>query len=173
MATTTKTPEAKSSATTFPTRNDLPAETRIAVIDLCNQQLADLFDLHSQTKYAHWNVKGINFIGLHKLFDELAELVEGAADSVAERATALGGVAKGTARMAVASSLLPEFPTEKFTSADVVDALADRYAAASKAAREGIDQADDLGDKNTADLMTEVSRMLDQSLYFLEAHRQR
>ena len=55
-----------------------------------NQHLADTFDLMSQTKFAHWNVKGPNFIALHKLFDELAETLEGHVDEIAERATALG-----------------------------------------------------------------------------------
>src|SRR5688500_12486224 len=82
----------------FPTRNDLPEETRAKVCDLLNRLPAASFDLFSQTKQAHWNVKGRDFIQLHKLFDELAETLEGPIDEVAERVTALGGIAKGTAR---------------------------------------------------------------------------
>ena len=59
-------------ASTFKTSIDLPAKTRESVIVLLNQQLADTFDLLSQTKQAHWNVKGMNFIALHKLFDDVA-----------------------------------------------------------------------------------------------------
>ena len=81
----------------FPTHIDLPAETRQSVIKLLNQQLADTFDLQSQVKQAHWNVKGPTFIALHELFDELAEELEEHIDGTAERATALGGVAMGTA----------------------------------------------------------------------------
>ena len=83
----------------FPTRNDLPPDNRKDLVALLNQHLADTLDLHAQTKYAHWNVKGPGFISLHKLFDELA-------------------------------------------------------------------------DKDTADLFTGVSRDLDKSLWFLEAHLQ-
>ena len=40
------------------------------------------------------------------------------------------------------------------------------------AARKGIDQANDLGDPDTADLFTEVSRGIDKWLWFVEAHVQ-
>jgi starvation-inducible DNA-binding protein len=162
----------KGEATTFPTRNDSGGENRPKLISLLNQHLADLFDLMSQTKFAHWNVKGSDFYQLHLLFDTLAEGVEELVDKVAERATALGGVATGTARQASASSRLPEFPAGVHKGMDVVAALADRYATASNSARAAIDQSDDLDDKDTADLFTEVSRELDKSLYFLESHLQ-
>jgi starvation-inducible DNA-binding protein len=162
----------KTEGTTFPTRNDIAAEARAKLVSLLNQHLADLFDLMSQTKFAHWNVKGPNFYQLHLLFDALAEKVEGHVDEVAERVTALGGVATGTARQSVASSRVPEFPAGVFKGNDVVAALADRFATVGNAVRAAIDQADELEDKDTADLFTEVSRDLDQSLYFLEAHLQ-
>jgi starvation-inducible DNA-binding protein len=158
--------------TTFPTRIDLPTDARTKLISLLNQQLADTLDLMAQTKFSHWNVKGSNFIGLHKLFDELAERVEEYVDTIAERATALGGVAMGTIRQAAAMSRTSEFPAGTFRSGDVVAALADRYAAVGKSSREAIDAANQLSDADTADLFTEVSRGIDQSLYFLEAHLQ-
>ena len=55
------------------------------MIGLLNQELADTSDLYSQTKQAHWNVKGIHFYQLHLLFDELAEKRQGEADELAER----------------------------------------------------------------------------------------
>src|SRR6478672_13907939 len=151
MAATTAKAKAEG-GTTFPTRNDIPAENRAKLVSLLNQQLADTFDLMSQTKFAHWNVKGPNFYQLHKLFDELAERLEGHVDTIAERATALGGVAMGTVRQAAAMSHTPEFPGNTFKGQDVVAALAERFAAAGKATREAIDTADNLHDRDTADL---------------------
>ena len=155
--------------TTFPTRNDIPADKRTKLISLLNQQLADTFDLKSQTKFAHWNVKGPNFIALHKLFDKLAGQLEEHVDEIAERATALGGVAMGTARQAAAMSHTPEFPSGTFKDMAVVTALAERFAAVGKATREAINTAENLDDQDTMDLFIEVSRDLDQSLYFLES----
>ena len=169
---TTRTAPAKADSSAFPTRNDIAPEDRAKSISLLNQQLADTFDLMSQTKFAHWNVKGPNFYQLHKLFDELAEKLEEHVDEIAERVTALGGVATGTVRQAAAASHTPEFPANTPKGMDVVAALADRYATVGKATRQAIDQADEWNDKDTADLFTQVSRDLDQSLYFLEAHLQ-
>ncbi len=157
---------------TFSTRIELPQKVREQLITLLNQQLADTFDLFSQTKQAHWNVKGAQFIALHELFDALAAKLLVHVDDLAERATALGGLAQGTARMAAAQSKLPEYEADGTDSLHAVEGLADRYAALATSTRHAIDAADEKGDKGTADLFTEISRELDKSLWFLEAHLQ-
>ncbi len=154
---------------THRTSIDLDVETREQVIALLNQHLADTFDLYSQTKQAHWNVKGAQFFSLHELFDKLAGDLLGHVDTIAERATALGGTALGTARMAAANSRLAEYP-DVVGSRESVEALVERYAALAAGTRAAIDTANNLGDADTADLMTGVSRDLDKSLWFLEAH---
>ena len=160
------------SVRSFTTSVDIPADDRAKINRILNQHLADSFDLMSQVKQAHWNVKGSDFWQLHKLFDEVAERAAEWVDEFAERVTALGGYATGTVRMAAASSTLPEFPTEITDSMDYVRAVAERLAAFTNSAREAIDQTDELGDADTADLFTEVSRCADKYLYFLEAHLQ-
>jgi starvation-inducible DNA-binding protein len=148
---------------------DLPAAARASLVTLLNQQLANVFDLYSQTKQAHWNVRGAEFYQLHKLFDDLAEPLEEHIDTIAERAVTLGGLALGTARSAAAASELAEFPLQP-GGMEYAKELAQRFAKAGNSVREGIDAADKLGDVDTADLLTAVSRELDKSLYFLEAH---
>ena len=157
---------------TFATGVDLSKETRTQMIDLLNQELADTSDLYSQTKQAHWNVKGSHFYPLHLLFDQLAEKRQGESDEIAERATALGGYATGTVRMAAASSQLPEIPTDIDAGIDYVQVLVDRYTQHANNVRSAIDQADEAGDMDTADLFTEISRELDKDLWFLQAHLQ-
>jgi len=156
----------------FRTSVDIPPGTRTKIARILNQHLADSFDLMSQVKQAHWNVKGSDFWQLHKLFDEVAERAAEWVDEFAERVTALGGYATGTVRMAAATSTLPEFPTDITESMDYVRAVADRLAAFTNSARAAIDQTDKLGDADTADLFTEISRCADKYLYFLEAHLQ-
>ncbi len=73
-------------AKTFKTAIDVPAAVREKLVALTNQQLADTFDLLSQVKQAHWNVKGTDFIQLHKLFDDFAEHLVEYVDMIAERA---------------------------------------------------------------------------------------
>jgi len=152
------------------TRNNLDAATRSSMVVLLNQQLADTSDLFSQVKQAHWNVKGPNFIALHELFDDLAGGLTGCIDDIAERAVQLGGNATGTVRMAATATRLPDFSADAISGNDAVVALADRFATLAASTRAGIDTASEAGDADSADLLTEVSRSLDKSLWFLEAH---
>ena len=156
----------------FKTKNDIPEATRAKLVELLNARLADCIDLQTQTKQAHWNVKGPNFIALHELFDKVNEAVEDYVDDIAERAAQLGGVAEGTARMVAQRSSLAEYPAKAVDGRSHIEALSSALAAFGKAARQAIGQANDLGDLDTADLFTEVSRGIDKWLWFVEAHLQ-
>jgi starvation-inducible DNA-binding protein len=156
----------------FKTKNDLSEGTRAKVVELLNARLADCIDLQTQTKQAHWNVKGPNFIGLHELFDKVNGAVEEYVDEIAERAVQLGGVAEGTARTVAKRTSLAEYPGNLADGHSHVDALSSALAAFGKSARKAIDQANELGDLDTADLFTEVSRGIDKWLWFVEAHLQ-
>jgi starvation-inducible DNA-binding protein len=156
----------------FRTQVDIPVERRTALIGLLNESLASLFDLYSQTKQAHWNVKGEEFYQLHELFDEIAgELLE-FTDEIAERAVTLGGTALGTVRMSAEGSTLPEYPLDAVEGKRHVTLLVERFGTFANHLRKAIDRADELGDKSTSDLYTEVSRTVDKRLWFLEAHIQ-
>jgi len=153
-----------------PTRNDLPARTRARLEKLLNQRLADALDLEAATKQAHWNVKGPNFIALHKLFDELHDNVEEHVDALAERITAIGGTALGTVGAAARGSSLAPYPENISAGTAHVTALADRLADFGKKVRQGIAAAVKLDDADSADLFTEISRDVDKYLWFIEAH---
>ncbi len=154
------------------TKNDLAKKNREKIIETLNARLADAIDLKTQAKQAHWNVKGPHFIGLHELFDQVATAVEAHTDLIAERVTALGGTAMGTARVAARESSLSEYPLEIIDGTAHVDALSTAMADFGKKIRKGIDDTDKLGDADTADLFTEVSREIDKLLWFVEAHIQ-
>jgi len=157
--------------TPFKTKNSLPPKTRAKAAEALNQTLANCSDLYSQTKQAHWNLRGPRFYQFHLLFDRLAGMVEEHLDTIAERVSSLGEIARGTVRDAAKNSELKEFPTEPAGDTAYLDALIDRYAVAANAARKAIDSSDAAGDKDTADLITAVSRDLDESLWLLEAHK--
>jgi starvation-inducible DNA-binding protein len=157
----------------FRTNIDIPEKQRHELIDILNARLADAADLKSQLKYAHWNVKGMHFQQLHELFDSVAAHVEAHVDLIAERITALGGVAHGTLRQAAASSSLPEYHLEAVDGEEHLSAIVARVAKYANAVRHGIDDAGRQGDQATADLFTEVVREADKDLWFLEAHLQK
>lgn len=154
------------------TKIDIAKGKREKLVELLNQTLADAMDLKSQAKQAHWNVKGPSFIALHELFDQVATEAETYVDDVAERITSLGGTALGTVRIAAEKSSLSQYPLEITDGTAHVDALSTALADFAKNVRKGIDKSDELGDADTADLYTGISRGIDKLLWFVEAHNQ-
>jgi len=152
------------------TRNDLPYPVRLRACRRLNRQLADCIDLQTQCKQAHWNVKGADFIALHKLFDEINEAVEGYVDLLAERVVQLGGVAEGTLRCVAQRSTLDLYPSSISDAAQHIDALAGALSAFGRSSRRGIDEMDGLNDAASADILTQIVRGIDQSLWFVEAY---
>src|SRR5436190_19122877 len=156
----------------YPTKNDLPEAGRLEAIGLLNQRLADCIDLQTQCKQAHSNVKGPTFIALHKLFDEVNEDVEGYVDLIAERIVQLGGIAEGTIGAVEGRSTLVDYPLTLSTGAEHVAALSDALSGFARAARVGIEEMQELKDADSADMLTDISRGVDQWLWFVEAHQQ-
>ncbi len=150
--------------------HDIPEAERADLVALLNARLADTADLYSQVKMAHWNVKGIHFQTLHELFDKVAAAVEPFADELAERVTGLGGTARGSVRMAAASSSLDEYPVDIVDGDAQLALVRDRLAAYAADNRRAIDTAGDLGDAATEDLFTEIQRVVDLHLYFVQSH---
>jgi len=156
----------------YPTKNDLPETTRRQMIDLCNARLADAIDLQTQTKQAHWNVKGPDFIALHELFDKVNGEVEDYVDLLAERAVQLGGAVEGTARSVAKRTTLPEYPVKGGSGRQHVDALSSALAAFSKLMRGAIEESQRVNDQDTNDIFIEISRGTDKWLWMVEAHLQ-
>ena len=156
----------------YTTKNSFPEKSRQQVIAILQQNLADATDLMIQAKQAHWNVKGPNFIALHELFDKVSEDTEDYVDLMAERIVQYGGVAEGTVRVTAKRTRLPEYPLAVAQGREHVQALSQALASFGENLRNAIDQADELGDKDTADIFTEISRGVDKYLWFVEAHNQ-
>jgi starvation-inducible DNA-binding protein len=156
-----------------PTKMSLPQKTRIEIIALLNKSLASGSDMYAQLKQAHWNIKGMNFIALHKLLDEIAEEVEEQVDIIAERITALGGTALGTLDEAVKNTALRTYPIDIFQSKDHLEHLIHNMAIFGELSRSNIDDTEELNDMGTNDLYIDLVRMLDKNLWFLEAHLQK
>lgn len=154
------------------TKIDIEKGKREQLIELLNARLADAIDLQSQAKQAHWNVKGMNFIALHELFDQVQGEILPHIDDIAERVATLGGTALGTVRVSAENSTLSQYPLEITDGEAHVEALSSALAHFGKNARAAIDASDELGDKDTADLFTGISRSIDKLLWFVEAHAQ-
>ena len=150
--------------------SNLNDNTRKEMIGLLNDRLADAIDLTNAVKEAHWNVKGRGFIGFHELLDEVADRMRDHADLMAERAVILGGLARGTVQVAAQQTTLQPYPTDLIDLVGHAEALRDRFIDFGGKLREAIDAAGEAGDEDTADLFTEVSRVIDKDAWFIGAH---
>ena len=157
---------------THKTRNDLPSNAKATVIGLLNEALASVIDLSLVTKQSHWNLKGPQFIAIHELLDKFRKQLDNHSDTIAERAVQLGGTALGTTQTVSSTSKLKAYPTDIYKIQDHLAELIERYGDVANLVRKSIEEADDAGDANTADIFTAASRDLDKALWFLEAHVQ-
>jgi starvation-inducible DNA-binding protein len=153
-----------------PTHNTLSENIRTQAVELLNRHLAAAIDLHGQLKQAHWNVRGPTFIGVHELFDKVAGEAASYSDLIAERAAGLGGVAEGTVQVAAERSFLIPYPLRIADENQHIFAVAATLAAFGQSARDAIGQSETLGDADTADLFTGISRGVDHQLWLVESH---
>ncbi len=141
-------------------------------VELLQARVADAIDMSLITKQAHWNLKGPQFIGVHLMLDKFREEQDEYVDTMAERIIQLGGTVFGTVQQVDKRTKLDAYPVDIYQVSDHVHALIDRFAAVANAVRANIDEVDEAGDPDTADILTEVSRGIDKQLWFLEAHTQ-
>lgn len=153
------------------TENNLTGNTKKASIALLNLRVAEAIDLALATKQAHWNMRGKQFIAVHEMVDGFRSQIDGHVDTMAERIVQLGGVALGTTQDVAKATQIPPYPTTIHKVEEHLDALITRYGQVANNVRKAIDEADEAGDANTADIFTQVSRDLDKALWFLEAHK--
>lgn len=152
------------------TRNSLSEDVRAQVTKILVARVADAVDMVMMAKQAHWNVRGPQFRALHLQFDEVHDAARAAMDLMAERAVMLGAQVHGTVRAAARATSLEEYPLDISQDQDHVRALADRLGAFGKLIRDAIDAVDEIGDADTADLFTEISRSIDMQTWMVEAH---
>lgn len=141
---------------------------RKAIVADLNRHLASLTDLAAAAKQAHWNVRGINFHGLHETFDRVATDARAYADDVAERAVTLGGVADGTLQAAAEGTALPPFPRDVTDWATLTRELQERLVAVADGLREAVTGLDD--EPATQDMYIETIRGLEKWAWMLRAH---
>jgi starvation-inducible DNA-binding protein len=149
--------------------SELPEESRIAIADALNGVLADGLDLHSQTKVAHWNIKGPHFAALHPLFETFAISLANHNDSVAERAVTLGAKAYGTVRHTAKTSRLQEYPQETTRDLEHVKSLSERIDKYLTGARQSRTAAERFGDTDSVDLLTGIITEFEKHSWFLKA----
>jgi len=128
--------------------------------------LQALIDLSLAGKQLHWAVVGPLFGPLHLLLDEFVDAWHELADTVAERAVALGVVPDGQAAAVAAGSPLATLAAEPTDDHIVVRELTQRIAAVSELARERMNRLGEV-DLASQDVLIEVVRALEKQQWML------
>lgn len=138
------------------------------MIEVLHHILADTFTLYFKTHAYHWNVEGVHFDTLHKLFgDQYTEMWE-AMDDIAERIRALGAYAPMNVAELMKSSDL-ESASGHVSAIDMVKDLAKDHEDISKHIAVAIEKAAEVGDEVTADMLIGRQTVHDKTAWMLNA----
>jgi starvation-inducible DNA-binding protein len=130
--------------------------------------LVELVDLSLVGKQLHWSVVGPQFRPVHEQLDELVDSWHELADTVAERAVAIGFLPDGQAETVAAGSELGRVQAGAIADDAVVRELAGRLAEISERMRDRMDRLADL-DAASQDVLIEVVRELEKQLWMIRA----
>ncbi|MCO5966808.1 Dps family protein [Actinoallomurus soli] len=151
-------------------KSPLPDEARKVTGAALQESLVDLVDLHLLGKQAHWNLTGRNFRSLHLQLDELVDLARAHADTVAERAVAIGVNPDGRARTVAETTKVHQLDAGYLQDDKVVAAITDLLAQMIQRFRDRIETTDD-SDLVTQDLLIAVAQDLEKQHWMFEAQR--
>jgi starvation-inducible DNA-binding protein len=146
----------------------LDEEKSERIVEALNTDLADAYVLFHQLHKHHWNVEGAEFLEVHVFLQEAYEAVEAAADEVAERLQALGGVPHASMpALSAAATVEPE-------DEDVYDVRTslrndvEMYGDIIESYRDHIELAAGLGDYATTQMLREQLEGLEEHAHHLE-----
>jgi starvation-inducible DNA-binding protein len=139
------------------------------VINLLQDRLNALTDLHLTLKHVHWNVLGSHFIAVHLMLDPQVDAVRLMADAVAERIATLGSSPVGTPGALVARRSWDDYSIGRDDAIAHLGALDLVYGGVIEAHRKAI-QATEEPDLVTQDMLIEQSEQLEQFHWFIRAH---
>ena len=148
---------------------DIAPDAKSELIDGLHQALAETTILTLKAQNFHWNVTGMSFGALHKLFQEIYEDHFEAQDELAERVKALGGHAEGRYSEFLKRSAISE-SDGRLDAKAMVEALRGDQETASATLRALAELADQHGDIVTNDMAIERADHHDKFAWMLRAH---
>ncbi|WP_371667948.1 DNA starvation/stationary phase protection protein [Streptomyces sp. NBC_00289] len=149
-------------------KSTLPDDARRVAGDALQDTLVDLLGLSLTGKQAHWNVVGPRFRSIHLQLDEVVTAARDFADTVAERAAALGVPPDGRPETVAAAFGLPSPKEGWLRDTEVVQVMVDGLEAAIGRLRERI-AATEEPDPVTQDLLIGITAELEKQRWMFEA----
>ncbi|MFI6511374.1 Dps family protein [Streptosporangium sp. NPDC050855] len=148
----------------------LNPEDKKVIATALQGSLVDLLDLSLLTKQAHWNVIGHNFRSLHLQLDKIVSAARKHADTVAERAVAMGCNPDGRGSTLAKSTEVPQLEPGYLNDGKVVAAMTDILGSIVRRMRERV-TATEKADPMTQDLLIEITQDLEKYHWMIEAQR--
>jgi len=146
-------------------------KNRQAIANELQVLLADEVVLYNKTRNFHWNVEGMHFGQLHKLFEEQYEAIAELTDSVAERIRKIGHYAVGNLADFLKLTHLVEHLGEGGADSDMIRALTEDHETIIRFVRNMIDTVDNkYQDAGTADFLTGLMEEHEKMAWMLRAH---
>ncbi len=139
-----------------------------AMYESLNGLLADSIVLHQKLHHFHWRVQGEGFFLLHGKFEELYDHFAEVMDGIAERILMIDGEPLGTLTAAVEHAAIKE-TKEVPSAAGMVAELTKDLGVFKGRVDQVLQQADQDGDRGTANLLDPVGDELDKTLWMLKA----
>ena len=140
----------------------LDAGTRLQTL------IVGTLDLGLLVKQVHWNLRGPGFRSAHLQLDEIADDLSEHADTLAERAVALGVAPDGQARTIADSSPLDPLAAGPLHAEEAMAALANRIDTLVAVARRKLAPLGD-SDLVTQDLVIGLTALLEKHRWMLRA----
>jgi starvation-inducible DNA-binding protein len=145
----------------------LDEEKTAQIIDALNTDVADAYVLYHQLHKHHWNVEGAEHRDIHVFLQEAYEDVEAAADDLAERVQALGGVPHASMQtLADVATIEPEDEDVYDIRTSLANDL-DLYGDVIESYRDHIELAEGLGDYATAEMLREQLEDLEEHAHVI------
>jgi len=148
----------------------LNKEQRQNVVNLLNQDLADIYLLIIKTKKYHWDVVGSHFRTLHMLWEEQYDSLSMNLDAIAERVRLLSGYPIGTAKGFLDNATLREHPGDLPDANEMINRLVGNHEQVIRNLRDHVDQCGkNYHDEGTADFLTGLMQQHEEMAWMLRS----
>ncbi|MDF2711821.1 MAG: starvation/stationary phase protection protein [Nonomuraea muscovyensis] len=148
----------------------LSGDAKNTVAEALQGALVDLIDLSLVAKQMHWNIVGHNFRPIHLQLDELVSLAREHADTIAERAAALGINPDGRSATLGRSTKIAQPESGWIEDGKVVATMTDILEGVGRRMRERIEATEE-PDKSTQDLFVRIAQDIDKERWMFQAQR--
>jgi starvation-inducible DNA-binding protein len=140
-------------------------------VQILNQYLADVYSLYLKTHLFHWNVTGLSFYSLHKLFDDQYSALYESVDEIAERIRSLDSFVVASFSEFQKTTCLKEAP-KKLDAVSMVSHLLKDHEKIIEHMRQWVLELGEWNDKATEDYFIGRLAEHEKMAWMLRAHKE-